>query len=98
MPAVLLLIYYRTDWPQTASLKAIDYWCGGCYFMVFAALMEYCLVLYLKEGTPSAKDKKKRRSHMAARLDGASRILFPSAFVLFSVLFCIYVSGSSEKY
>ncbi len=28
-------------------MKAMDYWTTGCYFTVFTALVEYCIVLYL---------------------------------------------------
>ncbi len=35
------------DWPLTSYMKAIDIWTAGCYFTVFSALVEYCVVLYL---------------------------------------------------
>ncbi len=42
-----MCVFYRDNWPPTNSLKAIDYWTGICYLLVFAALTEYCIVLYL---------------------------------------------------
>ncbi len=46
---IKLYVLLREDWPPTNQLKAIDYWSGICYFHVFIALVEYSIVLYLKE-------------------------------------------------
>jgi len=47
-------------------MKAIDTWTAGCYFTVFAALAEYCLILYL---TQRAIWEKKVRTHFKVRLN-----------------------------
>ena len=53
----------RTDWPPTATLKAIDLWCGCCYLVVFSALVEYCVVLFLtREGEDGGKERRARRA------------------------------------
>ena len=48
-------VFFRETWPETTTLKAIDYWCAICYFMAFGTLTEYCIVLYLDKTTWSKK-------------------------------------------
>ncbi len=93
----------RSGWPVTARLKAIDYWCGGCYLTVFAALIEYCLVLYL---TREQREEERRRGDkrsggcktfrlaLAARVESWSKVVLPVGFLLFNVAFWATVGRS----
>ena len=50
-------------------MKAVDYWTSGCYFTVFTALIEYCLVLYLtKRGEIVANKIKKQNNKQATKV------------------------------
>ena len=42
---------FRADWPKTSYLKAIDYWVILCYACVFIWLLEYCIILHLRNYT-----------------------------------------------
>ncbi len=56
----------RKDWPLTSYMKAIDMWTTGCYFVVFTALIEYCIVLYLvKRADWERKIMKHKRTEAA---------------------------------
>ncbi len=79
-------------------MKAVDVWCSGCYVVVFTALTEYCLVLYLARDKDLAEDDsesakktrkraKKRRLLLASSIDRLARFFMPVAFVIFCVVF-----------
>ncbi len=51
------LLSLRVDWPPTTTMKAIDYWSAICYYVVFTALVEYCVVLYIKDFGKDSKTK-----------------------------------------
>ncbi len=51
---------FRAKWPTTAYMKAADIWTSGCFCTVFAALAEYCLVLFLVERAQWEKDLERR--------------------------------------
>ncbi len=96
-------IITRDDWPKTATLKAIDYWCGVCYLIVFAVLVEYCTILYLtkpdfwiKKGLNRVETRSKRSNKkytkLAAKIEKGARLLFPATLLIFILLFVISVS------
>ncbi len=89
---------FREEWPKTADMKAIDYWCSGCYVIVFAALTEYCIVLYLSRDKSPADDRqsktrkapgqsKRRRLLMATNVEQVARIFMPFALAVFCAVF-----------
>ncbi len=80
-------------------MKLIDVWVSGCFGVVFAALTEYCIVLYLAKdkslavGGVGAKDaqsatrRKRQRQQLAAGVERMARLLLPVGFLAFCVVF-----------
>ncbi len=122
---MLMLNFYRKDWPPTSYMKAIDVWSTGCYFTVFSALVEYCIVLFLvkkaewerkvlKHFKAEAKKKSKispldrldvqpkvydqhgelirKKEVLASKIEMSGRVLLPTYFILFNLIFWIAVS------
>ena len=70
----------RGHWPSTSYMKAIDIWTSGCYLVVFAALAEYCTILYW---TKSSAWQQQKNIEDVEKNEGSKKVR--SQFLLFSL-------------
>ena len=91
----------RGDWIECSYLRAIDIWTILCYINVFAALLEYCVVLYLTKaeklelnkvnnGAETSKISRKETQMIRAwKVEQMTRFILPIYNVMFVVVFIV---------
>ena len=83
---------FRNDWTKTSHMRAIDFWVIMCYTGVFAALMEYIVVLHLTQ-LFNADDKANNRENLKKRLltvhfiEKVTKFLLPFYNTLFPIIY-----------
>ncbi|OQR76969.1 glycine receptor subunit alpha-3-like [Tropilaelaps mercedesae] len=100
LTTVTQIVQSRNNSPPVDYLKAVDVWLFICLIMVFFAMIEYPIAYNVEKfytlnrySQPDKyKDPKGRRMTVAQTLfrytnviDKVSRIMFPSAFLLFII-------------
>ena len=91
------ILLHRDSWPKTPYVKSIGYWIFFCYLSVFFCLLEYCLVLTLKNpivcnqigNTMVPEEEEQKRIRIALTIEKYSRICVPVYLFLFSSLYFI---------
>merc|ERR1712212_319076 len=83
-----------TNTPGAEGLKAIEVWMLACILFVFAALIEYVAILFLKQRHLSKTQKvtPKTAEQLAEefwRIDKFFLVCFPALFIVFNVVFWI---------
>jgi hypothetical protein len=81
-----LIVSFNKITPKTSYTKAIDGFTGPCLTFVMMTLLEFALVdLTLRKNEKSTTESVRRRR--AKRIDLISRILFPSIFIGYTILY-----------
>jgi len=83
--------------PKVAYTKAIDVWTGWCTIFIFLAFVESVVVCRCVNESDNTKKLGWRGKSLSEKVDYISRIFFPVAFLLFTIIyFCTYISSDYD--
>ncbi|VDN92500.1 unnamed protein product [Brugia pahangi] len=74
---------YRSDLPKISHSTALDIYIISCFGFVFAAVIEYAIINHVN----TANIRKKNATNVVNRIDSASKIVFPSLYILFNIIY-----------
>merc|ERR1711915_169211 len=82
---------------QVAYTKAIDVWTGWGTIFLFLSLVESVVVCRCMNESDNTKKLGWRGKSLSEKVDYISRIFFPVAFLLFTIIyFCTYISSDYD--
>ncbi|VIO90322.1 LOW QUALITY PROTEIN: Uncharacterized protein BM_BM7397, partial [Brugia malayi] len=89
---------YRSDLPRVSHSTALDIYIISCFGFVFAAMIEYAIINHVNTANirkmfhriateANEKMKIKNATNVVNRIDSASKIVFPSLYILFNIIY-----------
>ena len=95
-----IFIMFRESWPKTPYVKSIGYWVLMCYLSVFYCLLEYCVVLTLKnpfttnqiQNTMVPDNEEQGRIRIALGIEKYSRIGVSIYLFSFTLMYFIIMT------